>query len=59
MGGPIVRTGPSAQFSEQWERIFGGGPARKSKTPTKAAKKAAPKKKAAKKTAKKSTKKKR
>ncbi len=42
MSGPIVRSGPSPEFSKNWENVFGkktGG-----KTATKA-KKAAPKKK--------------
>ena len=62
MGGPIVRTGATPKFMDNWERIFGGpGSSRssKSKPPAKAVKKASPKKKAAKKSAKKSAKKKR
>ena len=51
MSGPIVRSGPSPQFTKNWDGIFGKGSAAKS-----TAKKAAAKKttaKAAKKTAKK------
>ncbi len=69
MGGPIVRTGATPKFSDNWDRIFGGTPGRrsaskttapgKSKGPAKAAKKASPKKKAAQKPAKKSSKKRR
>lgn len=47
MGGPIIRSGASPEFSKNWERIFGsqssGG------TKKAATKKAAPKKPAAKK----------
>ncbi len=62
MGGPIVRTGATPKFSDNWDRIFSGARSSrssKSKTPAKAAKKASPKKKAAKKSPKKSAKKKR
>jgi hypothetical protein len=62
MPGPIVRTGATPKFSDNWERIFGGGRApksAKSKAPAKSAKTASPKKKAAKKSPKKSPKKKR
>ena len=53
MSGPIIRSGPSPQFSKNWDSVFGKGGARKSaaavskSTPKaakkKAAKKAAPK----------------
>ena len=42
MSGPIVRSGPSKKYTEQWESVFGG---KKKKTPAKAAKKKAAKKK--------------
>lgn len=46
MSGPIIRSGPSTQYSKNWESIFGGkqakSPAKKDKP---AAKKASPKKK--------------
>jgi hypothetical protein len=52
MSGPIIRSGPSPQFSKNWDSVFGKGGAKKSKAPASAAKapKAA-KKKAAKKAA--------
>ncbi len=60
MGGPIVRSGASPEFSENWDRIFGDK--KKEATPAKkAAKKKAAKgaaKKAAKKTPAQSAKKK-
>jgi hypothetical protein len=59
MGGPIIRTGPSQQFSDNWDTIFCEAPSGKGKTKSKAAKKAAPKKKGAKKSPKKAAKKKR
>ena len=62
MGGPIVRTGPTPKFSDNWDRIFGDAPSRAgaAKRQRAAGKKAAaPKKKAAKKSPKKSAKKKR
>ncbi|HWA97613.1 MAG TPA: hypothetical protein VG713_03950 [Pirellulales bacterium] len=46
MSGPIVRSGASARFSENWDSIFGG---KKKKAPAKPA--AAPAKKSAKKKA--------
>lgn len=61
MGGPIVRTGTTPKFWENYDRIFGGASTKKSasskkdtakaetKVATKAVKKAAPKKAAAKK----------
>lgn len=48
MSGPIVRSGPSPQFTKNWDGIFGRGPAKKTaakKAPTKATKKGAKKKK--------------
>ncbi|MBI2478878.1 MAG: hypothetical protein HYV60_09660 [Planctomycetia bacterium] len=46
MSGPIVRSGPSAKFSEQWDSVFGDKKPKAKKTPAKATKKkAAPKKK--------------
>jgi hypothetical protein len=62
MSGPIIRSGPSPQFSKNWDSVFGKGGAKKSAAPAKeaaptakkkSAKKAAPKKAATKKTAKK------
>ena len=48
MSGPIVRSGPSKEFSENWDSVFSGKKA-KPKAQKKAAKKKAVKKKAAKK----------
>ena len=46
MSGPIVRSGPSKKFTEQWDSVFGDKKAAVKKTTTKATKKkAAPKKK--------------
>lgn len=50
MSGPIVRSGPSPKFSENWESIFGkkskGAKAtKKAAAKARSAKKAAPKKK--------------
>lgn len=54
MSGPIVRSGPSPQFTQNWDGIFGKSSGAKSgggkksaakKTPTKAAKKKTAKKK--------------
>jgi hypothetical protein len=62
MGGPIVRTGPTPKFSDNWDRIFGTAPSRRGagESQRSASKKtAAAKKKAAKKSPKKSDKKKR
>ena len=39
MSGPIVRTGATPEFSEGWDRIFGGKKGQK-KSPVQAAKKA-------------------
>jgi len=46
MGGPIVRTGATPEFSKGWDRIFGksksaapAAPAKKSKKPVKKTKK--------------------
>ena len=47
MSGPIVRSGPSPLFSNNWDGIFGGKKASGKKPAAK--KKAAPKKKKAKK----------
>jgi hypothetical protein len=44
MSGPIVRSGPSPEFSRNWDNVFGKG-----KKKAAASKAAAPKKKAAKK----------
>jgi hypothetical protein len=52
MSGPIVRSGPSPQFTKNWDGIFGKGPAAKSTAKKSAAKKTtakAVKKKSAKK----------
>ncbi len=38
MSGPIVRSGPSPEFSKNWDSVFGG---KKGKTSAKPAKKAA------------------
>ena len=43
MGGPIVRSGASPEFSKNWDRIFGGATAAKSSA-VKPAKKTAKKK---------------
>jgi hypothetical protein len=59
MSGPIIRSGPSPQFSKNWDSVFGKGGAKKSaaaaesKSTPKAAKKKAAKKAAPKKAAKK------
>jgi len=59
MSGPIIRSGPSPQFSQNWDGIFGGGknaakkPAKKPAAKAKAAAPKSVKKKAAKKSAKK------
>lgn len=44
MSGPIVRSGPSPQFSKNWESVFGKGGAATSAAGKKTAKKAAAKK---------------
>lgn len=53
MSGPIVRTGSSPEYSDNWDRIFSGGkkPATKSAAEPKAAAKKAAAKKAPKKSA--------
>lgn len=57
MSGPIVRSGPSPEFSKNWDNVFGKSAASgKSATSKKSAKKAAAKKKPVKKKAKKSSK---
>jgi len=43
MSGPIVRSGPSPEFSKNWDSVFGKKAATKTAAPK--AKKAAPKKK--------------
>ncbi|MEX0818263.1 MAG: hypothetical protein WD070_01685 [Pirellulaceae bacterium] len=46
MSGPIVRSGPSKKFTEQWDSVFGDKKAKAKKSVTKATKKkVAPKKK--------------
>lgn len=46
MSGPIVRSGPSKKFSEQWDTVFGDKTPKAKKAAAKATKKkAAPKKK--------------
>ena len=50
MSGPIVRSGPSKEFTNNWDGIFGG---KKTKTKASAKKKSAKKKSAKKKIAKK------
>ena len=52
MSGPIVRTGTTPEYWENWDKIFGDSKSSKKKATAKAAKKST-KKKAAKKTAKK------
>lgn len=48
MSGPIVRSGPSKKFSEQWDSVFGDKKANAKKSVVKATKKkAVPKKKKA------------
>lgn len=44
MSGPIVRSGPSPQFSKNWDSVFGKGRATSAAAPKKTAKKAAAKK---------------
>jgi hypothetical protein len=39
MSGPIVRSGPSKKFTEQWDSVFGEKQAKAKKTTTKATKK--------------------
>jgi len=55
MSGPIVRSGPSPEFSDNWENVFGKKKGAAAKSPSKAsasgAKKPAAKKKVAKKKA--------
>jgi len=45
MSGPIVRSGPTKQFTEQWDSVFGDKKAKNNTTTTKTAKKKATKKK--------------
>ena len=45
MSGPIVRTGTTPKFWENWDKAFGGGDAEKKPAKKKAAKKKAAKKK--------------
>jgi hypothetical protein len=46
MSGPIVRSGPSTKFTEQWDSVFGDKKPKEKKTAAKATKKkATPKKK--------------
>jgi len=45
MSGPIVRSGPSTQFTENWESVFGGKKTKAKKKGTEAAKKKTAKKK--------------
>jgi hypothetical protein len=45
MSGPIVRSGPSKKFTEQWDSVFADKKAKKKTSTTKAAKKKTPKKK--------------
>ncbi len=52
MSGPIIRSGASAQYSENWGSIFSGGRKKKSAAKPAPAAKTAPKKSAKKKTAK-------
>ena len=39
MSGPIVRSGPSKKFTEQWDSVFGDKKPKAKKTAAKAAKK--------------------
>lgn len=55
MSGPIVRSGPSPQFTQNWDSVFGG---KKGASAKSTAKKPAAKKTAAKATKKKAAKKK-
>lgn len=45
MSGPIVRTGTTPKFWENWDRVFGDEAAKKKKSTSKAKKKASAKKK--------------
>ena len=45
MSGPIVRSGPSKKFTENWDTVFGDKKAKPKKTPKAAKKKTAKKKK--------------
>ena len=45
MSGPIVRSGPSKKFTENWDSVFGGKTAAKKKATKSTKKKAAKKKK--------------
>jgi len=46
MSGPIVRSGPSKKFTENWDGVFGNKKAKAKKTSKSAKKKTAKKKKA-------------
>jgi len=39
MSGPIVRSGPSKKFTDNWESVFGGKPTKAKKATAKAVKK--------------------
>jgi len=45
MSGPIVRSGPSGKFTENWDGVFGAKTAKSKKTAAKPAKKKVVKKK--------------
>lgn len=45
MSGPIVRSGPSKQFSANWDSVFGNKAAKPKKTAAKPAKRKAAKRK--------------
>lgn len=45
MSGPIVRSGPSPEFSRNWDNVFGKGKKKSAPKKSTAAKKASPKKK--------------
>ena len=45
MSGPIVRSGPSKQFTDNWESVFGGKKAKVKKKGAKTAKKKTAKRK--------------
>ncbi|MBC8355186.1 MAG: hypothetical protein H8E66_24690 [Planctomycetes bacterium] len=45
MSGPIVRSGPSTKFTEQWDSVFGDKKPKAKKATTKATKKKAASKK--------------
>ncbi len=58
MSGPIVRSGPSPEFTKNWDQAFGGKKKAAKKGATAVAKKPATKKKSAKKSPKKTARKK-